>query len=765
MATTNRFGLEAFGAEGSISQNGYKFSHRDRLTMDALFWTLFNHDHRPTDHVDTLFGPQGRPVLSLDGGGTFSPGSNLYYRISYMDASGNETEASIASFVQTPAPIAPPDAPFLVSSLTGGSLDTAGTYRYALAYYQDGGKTTRAPNTSSIALGTTTQGTITVELPTIAADADGWHIYRRDPLSDDYYYIAAVAAPAAEFVDDGTYNPDCARKRPASNNTNGGQSVVIDLDPNDLPLDERVTAWRIYRSNTGTFLGQNLLVTVESTTTEGGTDLVTTYTDTGSSTVAGVPLDQTTVPPPVPVLDASEAFDPDGSYLPATIAPQGVQQFHTTLPGALADATTYNMTQPVYDMRLHRLDAFFLTAPTGADGSNYPIIRVKDDGTRNAIQSIYTDAVPIEEVHTFYTNATSGTFTLTFDGQTTAAINYNASSLDVANALENLSNITSVYVTGNGIASDPWVVRFFDPYVAPAPFTQNDSGLTGGTLTYNQTLAGGGGGTFTLTLDGQTTGTISWDADAATVTTALEALSNVTDVTVTGTGISTDPWVVEFVDPGAQDVPLMSGDPGNLNGSVYISETQSGYGPTTVELVCDDNLQYFSYEPGDATLVLLEAEDATLTGATEISDVSALNDVSVEMTGAGSVVWAVGALPAGSYSFYVYAAAPGGAEPMSILVSDLDAGGTLSGDVKSTSYIVNRGLYAPAFDVSFESTGTENIELAVTKAAGGAPLRVDRFAYEAYLPTFHGGATLEVEVEIVGAPSTPGSDVQLNLWY
>lgn len=765
MGTTNRFGFEAFGSEGRISDNGYKFTYRDRLTFDALFWTLFNHDHRPTSALDSLAGPQGRPVLAETTGGVIGPGVGFYYRVSYMDAQSNETEASISSFYQTDSAIPSPEAPFLTASLTGGSLDTAGIYRYAIAYYQDGGFTTRAPNTSTITLGTTTTGTITVDLPTIASGANGWHIYRRDPLSDDYYYLTAVAAPATQFVDNGTYNPDCTRKRPNTNNTNGGNAITIDLDPNDLPLDTRVTAWRIYRSGSGIFDGNNLLATVTDTTTPGGTDLVTTYTDLGGTTTEGTPLDQSAVPPPIPSLDASEAFDTGGSYLPATLRPQGVSQFHAYLPGTLTNATTYSRTEPPIDMRLHRLDAFFKTAPTGADGSNHAIIRVKDNGTQNAIQAIYTDADVIDEVHSIHTTATSGTFTLSYGGQTTAAINYNAGPLDVANALENLTNITSVYVTGNGIATDPWIVRFLDPYIAPTPYTYNDAGLTGGTVVQTQVTAGSDGGTFTLSFDGQTTGTIAWTASAATLTTALEALSNIVDVTVTGTGTSLDPWLVEFVDPGAQYVPLMSGDPSLLNGSVYISEFQPGYGVTTVELPCSSNVQFFEYVPPSATLVTLEAEDATLTGATEISDVVALNDVAVEMTGAGSVVWTVGTLPAATYSFYVYAAAQSGAEPMDILVTNLGTGASLSGNVKSITYVMDRNLYTPAIEVQFVSAGTENFELAVTKAAGGAPLRVDRFAYEAYLPTFHAGATLDVEVSIVGTPTTAGSDVQLNLWY
>lgn len=71
------------------------------------------------------------------------------------------------------------------------------------------------------------------------------------------------------------------------------------------------------------------------------------------------------------------------------------------------------------------------------------------------------------------------------------------------------------------------------------------------------------GGTFTLTFDGQTTGNIAYDATAGTVETALEALSNITNVTVTGTGAPDDPWVITFMD-STDDVPLMTANGTNL---------------------------------------------------------------------------------------------------------------------------------------------------------------------------------------------------------
>ncbi|MDF3029443.1 MAG: hypothetical protein K0R03_1, partial [Moraxellaceae bacterium] len=56
------------------------------------------------------------------------------------------------------------------------------------------------------------------------------------------------------------------------------------------------------------------------------------------------------------------------------------------------------------------------------------------------------------------------------------------------------------------------------------------------------------GGDFTLTFGTETTGNIDWNADAAAVKAALEALPNVTTVNVAGSGTAADPWLIEFVD-------------------------------------------------------------------------------------------------------------------------------------------------------------------------------------------------------------------------
>ena len=75
-----------------------------------------------------------------------------------------------------------------------------------------------------------------------------------------------------------------------------------------------------------------------------------------------------------------------------------------------------------------------------------------------------------------------GTFTLTFGGQTTAAIAYNAAASTVQSALQALSSIGSNNVLVSGPTGGPWQVRFAGTLAGTpeAEMTGNGSGLTGG---------------------------------------------------------------------------------------------------------------------------------------------------------------------------------------------------------------------------------------------------------------------------------------------
>jgi hypothetical protein len=99
-----------------------------------------------------------------------------------------------------------------------------------------------------------------------------------------------------------------------------------------------------------------------------------------------------------------------------------------------------------------------------------------------------------DEVQTVTIDATGGTFTLTFSGQTTTAIAYNASAAAVLSALEALSNI-GVGDVAVGKVGSVYTVSFTGALADTnvAQFTANGTSLTGGasTVTVATTTAGG----------------------------------------------------------------------------------------------------------------------------------------------------------------------------------------------------------------------------------------------------------------------------------
>ena len=140
------------------------------------------------------------------------------------------------------------------------------------------------------------------------------------------------------------------------------------------------------------------------------------------------------------------------------------------------------------------------------------------DELTDEIQSIYREAV-----------VNTGVFVLTFRNQQTVSIAWNATAATLQSALNDLG-FQQIY-------RDPTVTA----------------------------------GTFKLRFSGETTATaLNWNASAANIKTALEALSNVTTVNVSGTGTLADPWFISFVNPAGNQALLEIQD-STLNGNLYVS--------------------------------------------------------------------------------------------------------------------------------------------------------------------------------------------------
>ena len=90
-------------------------------------------------------------------------------------------------------------------------------------------------------------------------------------------------------------------------------------------------------------------------------------------------------------------------------------------------------------------------------------------------------------------SASAGSFTLTYNGYTTAAINYNAAASAVSSALQALTSIGTGGVSVVGGTGGPWTVTFVNPSGVGVPLmTANSSGLTGAyvSVTGDYTLGG-----------------------------------------------------------------------------------------------------------------------------------------------------------------------------------------------------------------------------------------------------------------------------------
>lgn len=130
---------------------------------------------------------------------------------------------------------------------------------------------------------------------------------------------------------------------------------------------------------------------------------------------------------------------------------------------------------PGFACQVVGLAALVTTAASTASRSANFQVHIDPDTTAgtNEVQTVTITGTP-----------TDGNFTLTFAGQTTGNIAYNANAGTVQTALEALSNIASgdVAVTGGPGPGTPWVVTFGGAYAKTdvPQMTANGAGLTGG---------------------------------------------------------------------------------------------------------------------------------------------------------------------------------------------------------------------------------------------------------------------------------------------
>lgn len=202
---------------------------------------------------------------------------------------------------------------------------------------------------------------------------------------------------------------------------------------------------------------------------------------------------------------------------------------------------------------------------------------------------------PVNEVQELAVAAATGTFTVTYAGQTTAAVAFDVAAADLQTALIALSNLApgDVVVTGgpgDALGTTPYVLTYGGTLAGTnvAQITASATGLGGGTATPSTTTAGvaavnevqtvtfeATSGPFTVTFDGDTTDPVDYSTDlAADLEAALFDIASVGEDNVTvafnpTTGVAT----ITFVgDLAAAPQPEVTVDDGDLIDAVQIND-------------------------------------------------------------------------------------------------------------------------------------------------------------------------------------------------
>ncbi len=218
-----------------------------------------------------------------------------------------------------------------------------------------------------------------------------------------------------------------------------------------------------------------------------------------------------------------------------------------------------------------------------------------------------TQGLGTAEVQTITVDAGGGTFTITWNGQTTSALAFDVSAADLETALDGLSNIADGDVEVTGGPGDvggttPYTLTWLARLGNVASPTTDPALLTGGagTATVGVTTPGTGptnevqtvtvsadGGTFTLTFDGQTTSALAYNVSAADMQTALRALSNIDADGVTVSGGPGDiggtaPYTVTFVaGQGGTNVAQMTANGASLTLAASVVPHIQAQNPTS----------------------------------------------------------------------------------------------------------------------------------------------------------------------------------------
>lgn len=193
--------------------------------------------------------------------------------------------------------------------------------------------------------------------------------------------------------------------------------------------------------------------------------------------------------------------------------------------------------------------------------------------------------------------ATAGTYTLSFGGNNTAALNFDATTGDVQAALRSLPGLENLVVSGDPLTSTSGMIFTFpaasgnvSPITIDASvltpslgFAVNETtpGSTSGGVDEVQTMRGSDvaiGGTYTLSFGSQTTSALNFDASTADVQAAIRSLTGAENVTVSGSPLTSTAGMVFTFPAASGNVGSITINTTNLTSNASCTVTESTKG-------------------------------------------------------------------------------------------------------------------------------------------------------------------------------------------
>ncbi len=247
--------------------------------------------------------------------------------------------------------------------------------------------------------------------------------------------------------------------------------------------------------------------------------------------------------------------------------------------------------------------------------------------------------------------ATGGTFTVTYDGNTSAGIAFDASAADIQTAVLAIGTHApdTVTVTRPGLSDISIAFDDEDDLLTLPTVSASLASITG--ATGEQALATAGdvlslstasdveidvgtatGGTFTVTVNGLTTAGIAFDAAVGAVDSALTAIGF--DVS---TALASTTYTITFSDKvEVITLPTITASIAGLTGAVVAIVTTAGNatnGTQEIRGFVNPNVIQSGITAGDAAFVVLTGTD-TLCTATTVNPHGLVTGMEIDVTGA-----------------------------------------------------------------------------------------------------------------------------------